>query len=51
MADEPRVGGPGGWPSNSLVHKLAWREEEPFRREEAVARREEKPARREGGGT
>ena len=51
VADEPRVGGPGGWPSNSLVHKLAWREEEPFRREEAVARREERPARREGGGT
>ena len=30
VADEPRVGGPGGWPSNSLVHNLAWRKEEPF---------------------
>ena len=51
MEDEPRVGCPGSWPSNSLVHKLAWTEEEPFRGKEAAAKREKKPDRREGGGT
>lgn len=48
LADEPRVGGPGSWPSNSLLQRLSWREEDPGRMEEALARREERPARREG---
>ena len=46
-----KVGCPGTWPSNSLVHKLGWTEEEPFRMEETAAKREKRPARREGGGT
>ena len=50
LADEPRVGGPGSWPSNSLLHRLSWREEDPCRMEEARARREGRPARREGSG-
>ena len=39
VPDEPRVGGPGRWPSKSLVSRLAWREEASYRMEEAGASR------------